>query len=188
MLPRSGPLHPEADFGNTREMIETQRLILSLPSLADFDDSYSMASDPEIIQFIGGKLSTREDAWTKLLRNIGHWNSFGYGIFTAREKVSGVFVGEVGLAHFARDLGDAFDPYPEAAWVLAKRGHGKGYATEAVRAAHDWMIRQTGTKRTVCIIHPNNAASLRIAEKMRYRSFGKVKYRGTTPIMFERVI
>lgn len=74
-------------------MIDTDRLTLNKPTLADFDDSYAMSSDAAVAAFIGGKPASREDAWSKLLRNIGHWASFGYGIFTVREKAGGTFVG-----------------------------------------------------------------------------------------------
>jgi len=146
-----------------------------------------MAADPEIARFIGGRTATREDAWTKLLRNFGHWSAFGYGVFTVRERIGDAFVGEVGLAHFGRGLGDMFDPFPEASWVLARLGQGKGYAAEAVKAAHDWLANRKGPTRTVCIIHPDNSASIRLAEEIGYRAFGQCKYRGASPTMFERV-
>jgi RimJ/RimL family protein N-acetyltransferase len=153
-------------------MIDTDRLTLTKPTLADFDASYAMSSDAAVAEFIGGKPASREDAWNKLLRNIGHWASYGYGIFTVREKARGAFVGEVGLAHFSRSLGEAFDPFPEAAWVLATSAHGKGYATEAVAAAHIWIDRHQKPQRTVCLIHPDNRASIRVAEKLGYAGFG----------------
>jgi RimJ/RimL family protein N-acetyltransferase len=167
-------------------MLDTDRLTLTLPTLADFDDSYAMYSDAAVAEFIGGKPASREDAWNKLLRNIGHWAAYRYGIFTVREKVGGAFVGEVGLAHFSRGFGDAFDPFPEAAWALATRAHGKGYATEAVTAAHSWMDRNHKLQRSVCIIHPDNRASIRVAQKLGYARFGETEYRGARPTMFER--
>jgi RimJ/RimL family protein N-acetyltransferase len=168
-------------------MIETERLFLAPPSLADFTESCEMASDPEIVRFIGGKPATREDAWTKLLRNIGHWSAFGYGLFVVRERVGNAFVGEVGLAHFGRGIGDMFDPFPEAAWVLSRRAQGRGYATEAVKAAHDWLTSRKACRRTVCLIHPDNSASIRVAERLGYRAFGQCEYRGATPTNFERL-
>ncbi|BCI71986.1 N-acetyltransferase [Sphingomonas paucimobilis] len=167
-------------------MIDTDRLTLNKPTLADFDDSYAMSSDAAVAAFIGGKPASREDAWSKLLRNIGHWASFGYGIFTVREKAGGTFVGEVGLAHFSRGLGQSFDPFPEAAWVLATSAHGKGYATEAVAATHAWMDRNWKPQRTVCIIHPDNRPSIHVAEKLGYAGFGETEYRGARSTMFER--
>lgn len=168
-------------------MIETERLTLAPPTLADFDDSYAMSRDPTVVRYIGGKPASREDAWNKLLRNIGHWDAFGYGIFTVRDRSGNAFVGEVGLAHFSRGLGEAFDPFPEAAWVVTARSHGKGYATEAVAAAHEWMTLTQRPARTVCLIHPENAPSLRVAEKLGYTSFGEASYRDSRPVMFERL-
>ena len=167
-------------------MIETERLVLTKPTLADFDDSYAMNSDFDLAEFIGGKPASREDAWNKLLRNIGHWAEYGYGIHTVREKAGGAFVGEIGLAHFSRCFGQDFDPFPEAAWVLASSAHGKGYAIEAAAAAHAWMDQSRNQQRSVCIIHPDNRASLRVAEKLGYVAFGAVDYRGARLTMFER--
>lgn len=167
-------------------MIATDRLVLTIPTLADFAESVVMTGDAAVMAFLGGKPLTREEAWNKLLRRIGHWQAFGYGQFTVRAQAGGTFVGEVGLAHFARGFGDAFDPYPEAAWILAQTAHGKGYATEAVAAAHDWMARTHGATRTVCIIDPDNHASMRVAVKLGYAAFGEVDYRGARPVMLAR--
>ena len=147
-----------------------------------------MTVEPETGRFIGGRIPTREDCWTKLLRNIGHWTLYGHGVFTVRERQNGAFVGEVGLAYFARGLGSDSDPYPEARWVLAKRRQGKGFAREAVESAHEWTISRTGATRTACIIHPENVPSLRLAEQMRYRPFGAAEYRGDKPVMFARTV
>jgi RimJ/RimL family protein N-acetyltransferase len=84
-------------------------------------------------------------------------------------------------------LGTHFDPFPEAAWVLAKAAHGKGYATEAVQAAHDWFFAQRAMSRTVCIISPENLASVRVAERLGYRAFNEASYKGSTVTMFERL-
>jgi RimJ/RimL family protein N-acetyltransferase len=167
-------------------MIETERLALTKPTLADLEASYAMNSDAVVARFIGGKPASREDVWNKLLRNIGHWASYGYGIFAVREKVGGAFVGEVGLAHFSRGFGDAFDPFPEAAWVLVSGAQGKGYAAEAAAAAHAWMDRSHKLQRSVCIIHPDNRASIRLAERLGYTGFGETNHRDARLTMFER--
>lgn len=171
-------------------MIETDRLVLTPPAVVDYADYRAMLTDAEVMRYIGAAVATPEEAWNKLLRAVGHWTAFGYGLFTVRERATGAYVGEVGLAHFARGLGERFDPFPEAAWVLARAGHGRGYATEAARIAHDWLLAQSpvirGTGRTVALIHPDNAASLRIAAKLGYHPFGETAYRGAMPLMLER--
>lgn len=145
-----------------------------------------MSGDPTVMHFIAGKPNSREDSWTKLLRNIGHWSTFNHGIFVVRNN-EGSFVGEVGLTHFSTGLGEAFDPFPEASWILATNGHKHGYATEAANAVHDCMMQTHNPLRTVCIVRPDNLASVRVASKLGYVKFGEVDYRGASPIMFERL-
>lgn len=169
-------------------MIETDRLILSRPSLDDFEDVVAMGRHEGVARYIGGEPTTREEAWKKLLQKIGHWSAFGFGIFTVRTRDKNTFVGEVGLAYFSRGLGAAFDPFPEAAWVLAAHAHGKGFATEAIVCAHNWMVGHHAMTRSVCIIHPENVVSLRVASKLGYVQFSEADYHGARPLMLERSV
>jgi hypothetical protein len=59
----------------------------------------------------------------------------GFGFWIVRERTTGRFVGEVGLAEFRRDLARPLPDAPEAGWVIAPWAHGQGFATEAVPAA-----------------------------------------------------
>jgi len=167
-------------------MIVTERLILSPCALSDFDDCNAMRSDAKVMHFIGGS-ATPEDTWIKLLRNIGHWTAFGYGLFTLREKHGGQYLGEAGLAHFHRGLGDRFDPFPEGAWALASAAHGKGYGTEALLAVHEWFFERRDKGRTVCLIDAENTASVRLGERLGYRAFDEAAYRGKPLTLFERL-
>lgn len=168
-------------------MIETERLLLRRHTLADYEPAYAIYSDPNVVRHIGdGKPATRQDVWFRLLRFVGHWQLLGYGLFAVIEKETGRFVGEVGFADFKRGLGDEFDPYREAAWIMAAETHGKGYATEAARAAHDWFDRTHGRQKTVCIIDPPNTGSIRVAEKLGYQLIGERPFRDASVLMFER--
>lgn len=168
-------------------MIETDRLLLRPPTLEDADAVYRMRSDPELMRFIGGKALSREEAWQRLLRSAGHWSLLGYGFFMVVERAGGHVIGEAGLMESRRGLGELFDPFPEAGWVFAGEATGRGYATEAARAAHDWFSSRSPARRTVCIIDPANAASLHVAAKLGYQSFGTVSYRKSTITMLERL-
>lgn len=170
-----------------RTMIETDRLILSAPGIGDFDSSLAMHRSEVMGRYTGGTLLSREDVWRKLLQRIGHWTVFGYGVFTVRRRTDNAFIGEVGLAHFCRGFGEAFDAFPEAAWMTDPVTHGQGYAKEAVKGAHGWMTSERGMRQSVCIIHPANMASLRVAEHLGYKQIGAVDYRDARPLMFRRV-
>lgn len=167
-------------------MIETERLLLRPPALADFEPIAAMSADPSVSRFVGGKPSTREESWHRLLRYAGSWPLLGYGLFCAFEKAGGAFVGYAGLGLFERGLGARFDRDPEAAWALAAAHQGRGLATEAARAAHDWLEERLGIGRTVCIIDPDNGASLKVAAKLGYARFGEASYRDKSVLMLER--
>ncbi|KAA0971833.1 GNAT family N-acetyltransferase [Aureimonas fodinaquatilis] len=166
--------------------IETDRLVLTAPVIDDFDCSVVMHHGETMARYTGGKLLNREDVWRKLLQRMGHWTAFGYGVFTVRRSADNIFIGEVGLAHFCRGFGEAFDGFPEAAWMITAHAHGKGYAQEAVQEAHRWMTSRHAMRRSVCIIHPENVASLHVARNVGYEQTGEVHYRDATPLMFER--
>jgi RimJ/RimL family protein N-acetyltransferase len=166
--------------------IETERLILRHLGADDFPEYLAIASDPETFRYAQRGPLTSDEAWTRLLRSMGHWWLMGYGLFAVEEKATGRFVGEVGLGDFRRGLGTAFDGVPEAAWTIASWAQGCGYATEAAAAAHAWMEVRVNAQRTVCIIHADNIASVRVAAKLGYAPFGQIRYRGYPALLLER--
>jgi RimJ/RimL family protein N-acetyltransferase len=167
-------------------IIETPRLILRQHRDEDHSAYARMCADPEISRFSGKDPSGPDEAWMRLLRNVGHWALFGYGFFAIEEKESRRLVGEAGLADFRRELAPGLGKDPEAGWAIEPSVQGKGYATEAAAAALDWMESCFGTPRSVCIVHAGNFASLRVAEKLGYRVTGEIDYRGYRARTFER--
>ncbi len=167
--------------------IDTERLTLRRPRLDDFEESLAMWADPAVVRHISGKPTTREEMWARLLRYVGHWELMGVGFWVVREKGTGRFVGEVGRADVRRDMDPPLGPFKEAGWVLSPGAHGKGFATEAVNAALQWAEGRFGPERVVCIIHPENAASLKVAHKCGFRQFSRGTYKGEPSVMFERL-
>jgi len=167
-------------------VLETERLRLRGHSLSDFEPMMAMWGDPQVTRFIGGKPSTQEEVWSRLLRYIGHWAALGFGYWAVEDKATGAFVGEVGFADFKRDLEPSFEGIPELGWGLGTWAHGKGYATEAVRAAAEWGDTHFKGARMVCMIAPENVASIRVAEKSGFKPFAETFYKGSPSLLFER--
>jgi len=165
-------------------IIETARLVLRPHTRADFDDSAAMWGDPEVTRFISGKPCTREESWARLLRNVGHWDVLGFGYWVARDA-AGRFVGEIGFADFQREVEPRLDA-PETGWVLARGAHRQGFATEAVRAILAWGERHFGSPRACCIIDPDNAPSVHVAEKCGFVKIADGTYRGEPTLVFTR--
>jgi RimJ/RimL family protein N-acetyltransferase len=145
-----------------------------------------MWADPAVTRHIGGRQFSREETWSKILRYAGLWALLGFGYWAIEEKGSGRFVGEVGFADFKREIEPSFGGTPEIGWGLAPWAHGRGFATEAVGAAVAWGDGHLGTRQTVCLIDPDNAASIRVAEKCGYREFERTKYKNQPTILFRR--
>jgi len=51
--------------------LETERLSLRGHRLEDFPDCCAMWTDPEVTRFIGGKPSTEQEVWFRLVRYVG---------------------------------------------------------------------------------------------------------------------
>jgi RimJ/RimL family protein N-acetyltransferase len=166
--------------------IDTPRLSLRPHSLDDFTDSIAMWADPDVVRHISGKPSTEEEVWSRLLRYAGHWSLMGFGYWAVRERATGRFVGEVGLANFHRALDVPFHGLPEAGWVLAPWAHGQGFASEAVAVALEWAETHFGSPRAWCIIAPENGPSIRVAQKAGFREHSRTTFHGDPTIVFER--
>jgi RimJ/RimL family protein N-acetyltransferase len=167
-------------------IIDTARLSLRGHRADDLAASAALWADPGVVRYIGGRPFSAEDAWAKLLRYAGLWSLLGYGYWAIVEKTTGGFIGELGFADFKRDIVPSFDGLPELGWALASRAHGKGYATEAVRAAVAWGETHLEQRRTACLIHPDNLPSLRVAAKAGYRELQRTTYKGQPTIILSR--
>ncbi len=167
-------------------VLETARLKLRGHRLDDFTHSAEMWADPGVTQFVGGKPLTEEESWTKFLRYAGHWQLLGFGYWAVEEKATGNFIGEIGFADYKRDLQPSLQGVPEIGWVLASPAHGKGYATEGVRAAVAWGDAHFPSPRTACIIARENLASIRVAVKCGYRDPQPATYKGNPTILYGR--
>jgi len=145
--------------------LETPRLSLRGWRPEDLAPYAAMMADPETARFITrkGLPYSKAQTWGEMALLVGHWQLLGYGMFVVEERSTGDFLGRVG------PLQPPDYPGFEIAWGLAPAARGKGYATEAARAAIDWSFERFGLTRIVSLIHPLNAASRRVAERLGER-------------------
>ena len=115
---------------------------------------------------------------------VGHWQLMGYGYFLATEIDTGALVGEFGLADFHRDINPPLGNTPEAGWAMLPQYHGRGLAHEALSAILAWADHSR--PRTVCMIDPDNAPSLKLAAKLGYTEYARTTYKDQPTILFAR--
>ncbi|WP_454848952.1 GNAT family N-acetyltransferase [Rhizobium binxianense] len=158
--------------------LTTERLVLRPHALGDFEEHAALWCDEDVVRFIGSTPSTREQSWGRMLRMAGMWHHMGFGFLAIEEKETGRFVGEAGFLEGRRDMKPSIEGTLETGWVLFPSAHGKGYATEALKALIAWAEAHFPEKPMTCIIHPDNAASLRVAAKLGFRESARADYNG----------
>ncbi|PZU52509.1 MAG: N-acetyltransferase [Brevundimonas sp.] len=153
----------------TGPVIETERLILRPPTMADFPRWAQFQADAETTRFIGGP-KTPPETWRILMTVAGAWSLTGISFFSVIEKASGQWVGRIGPW---RPEGW---PGPEVGWSLHPDAAGKGYAREAAVASLDYAFDVLGWDEAIHTIDADNAASIRLAERLgsRYRGPGRL--------------
>jgi len=145
--------------------LETERLILRGIEPADFEAFAAMMADAEVARFItmDQKAQDRMDAWRTMAYAMGHWAARGFGMWAVVEKSSGRFIGRVG-PNYPEGW-----PDKEIGWALARETWGKGYATEAARAAMNYAFTVLRWPRAISLIAPQNTRSAAVALRLGSR-------------------
>lgn len=159
-----------------KQTLLTARLVLNKHQISDLAASHALWNDTSTLAALQTAPRSRPEVWTKLLYHRGHWDHYGYGCYTVRDK-QGLFLGEIGLKHYMRDVhppGFYSDAVPEAGWVMHSSCQGQGYASEALRAIFDEVDR-TLEVDTCCMITRDNVASQSVARRFGYELRGEVK-------------
>lgn len=162
--------------------IETERLILRGWREEDLDNGLAaMMADSEVARFLTGDQRSldRATTWRQLALFVGHWALRGYGLFAVEEKASGAFVGRVGA--WQPECWVGF----ELGWALARAYWGKGYALEAARAAGGWAFANFSLDRLVSLIHADNIASTKLAQRLGMRAAETTLHAGMPHVIWE---
>jgi RimJ/RimL family protein N-acetyltransferase len=140
-------------------VLETERLILRVPEVSDFEGYAEMLGDAETARYIGGH-SPRGAAWRRFLQMPGAWLVQGFGMFSVLDKRSGEWLGQTGPWQ-----PDGW-PGTEVGWSFRRSTWGHGYATEAAVAAIDWAFASLGWDEVIHCIDPDNRASQALARRL----------------------
>jgi RimJ/RimL family protein N-acetyltransferase len=166
-------------------VLTTERLILTPVAVTDFDDLKAVWADEAFTRAITGRALGQEEVWFRLLRDLGHWQARGHGNWAMRMRDTSAYVGSVGVLHYLRELDTPFDA-PELGWGVATAFQGQGLAREGLEAALHWADTEMKAPRTVCMISPDNAPSLKLAERVGYRPYADAFYKDHLVHLLER--
>jgi RimJ/RimL family protein N-acetyltransferase len=150
--------------------LETERLILRMWREDDFEAYARVCADADVMRYLGGKSLSRMEAWRQMAFLVGHWHLLGYGHWAVEEKESGRFVGRIGF------LNPEGWPGFEIGWTLGREFWGKGYATEGARRALRYAFTELDKDHVISIIHPENQASIRVAERLGEKVEDRIEF------------
>lgn len=126
----------------------------------DLDGMAALLGDPDVMRFYPAP-KTREQAAAWIEWNQRNYAEHGYGLWVI-ETYGGDFVGDCGLTwqevNGVKKL--------EVGYHVASRWQGQGMASEAAAACRDFAREQVEAEELIAIIHPDNRASERVAEKI----------------------
>ena len=137
--------------------LQTKRLVLRLPVIADFPAYRDFITSPRSI-YMGGPHDAAK-AWDWFCNDLAQWALLGLGGLTI--TLNGHPIGQTAICH-----GPIF-PEPELGWFLFDAAHEhQGFATEAATAMRDWALGPRGLPTVVSYIDPANPASANVAERL----------------------
>ena len=145
--------------------IETERLIISHLNLEDATFITKLVNSPGWLQYIGDRnVRSVEDAQRYLengpLKSYAQW---GFGLFRVALKTTQTAIGICGL--IKRDGLEDID----LGFALLPAYAGKGYAYEAAEAVMAYAQHHLHLQRLVAITLVDNAASLKLLQKLGFR-------------------
>lgn len=138
----------------------TDRLQFREMTEADVLNMTALLGDPEVMRFYPAPKSQEEAArWIQW--NLENYAEHGYGLWVVETR-EGKFVGDCGLTW--QQVNGALKL--EVGYHVRSDLQGQGFATEAATACRDFAREYVGATELVTIIHPENRASERVAEKI----------------------
>lgn len=140
--------------------LETPRLILRPFVADDLDRMAELMANTDFMRFSLGPM-TREQTQSFLDKVIG-WERAGLpSQFAVIARESNLLIGYCGFLHQEVDG----EKEIEIGYRLHPDFWNRGLATEGARAVRDHAFRDLQLERVISLIHPDNHASRRVAEK-----------------------
>ncbi|HEY8547732.1 MAG TPA: GNAT family N-acetyltransferase [Acidimicrobiales bacterium] len=132
---------------------DTERMTLRPIRPDDVDEMLHLDADPEVMRYISGRPSTRDEVVAMIDRSLGErW--------VAHERATGKILGWFGLDSDEDQPGER-----ELGYRLHRWAWGQGYATEGSRALIDLAFKELGVRRVWAQTMAVNTRSRRVMER-----------------------
>ncbi len=153
----------------------TDRCTLRLLRPTDAVPLQHLYGDPEAMRYVGsdGLPRTPEQTVAGVGRLIAHQRAHGFSVWAVVESESGEVIGVAGLV-----LVELVGPEVELVYELMRDRWGMGIATEVAKACLEVAFGALGLERVVALSYPENAASVRVMQKIGMTDDGEFEAYG----------
>lgn len=160
-------------------LVETERLFIRDWVPDDWKRYKPLATDPRVLKYIGVELSPDERIKAFVKGGIEVAKTRGWILWPVIHREDAELIGFCGFS-------DGFPPDVELGWRLKPEYWGRGLATEIARAVMEYGWTQFGFGRLISVIHPDNRASIRVAEKLGMTLEGAIFYHGREVLRYAK--
>lgn len=151
------------------ERIETERLVIRVTQLSDAESIFrGYARDAEVTRYLTWRPHKDVHETERFLAEcIAAWKRGARFPWVISSRGDDELVGmvEIRVNSFKADVG----------YVIARKWWGKGLATEALRPVVEWAMAQPGIYRVWALCDVENAASVRVLEKVGMKREGVLR-------------
>ena len=155
-------------------ILETGRLVVRELSLSDLDELFKMYAEKGMTDYMEGLYPYEKEKEYQEAYIENMYRFYGYGMWLVFEKQTGKLVGRAGIEH-REELGNDL----ELGYAVRTSCQRKGYAYEVCSAILQYAKEELSAEKVHCLIQPQNAASIKLAEKLLFHNNGKRMINGT---------
>lgn len=151
-------------------ILYTQRTCVREITLSDLDELFELYDGEGITDYTEPLYERQEEEeYTKsYIQYMYHY--FGYGMWIIRERKTGKLIGRAGIEHHEGHDGEVL---MELGYIIGRQYQNQGYAAEVCRAVIEYAEDELEIDRLYCFIHPENAGSIHVAQKLGFSRIGR---------------
>ena len=159
--------------------LQTPRLILRSFATEDVDAMAQLFANSDFMRFSLGVFTERKQTVAFIAKVMG-WDSSGIpSQFAVVRRGDDALIGYCGFFHHAEVPGEV-----EIGYRLHPDYWNRGLITEAARAVRDHAFVNLKLPRVISLIHPENTASRRVAEKNGMKVEKEIMFRGFSTLLY----
>jgi ribosomal-protein-alanine N-acetyltransferase len=165
----------------TVPLLTTPRLLLRPFTHADLYPLFDILQEPDIFKYFPRPGPPPLEKVERIINEqLVQYDEYGFGQWAVETHQKPGLIGWCGLNHLPDTDED------EVAYLLSGSARGQGFATEGAQASLEFGFGTACLNHIIALVHPENMASRRVAEKLGMALLDRKFYWGMECLRFEK--